>query len=107
MLLLRIVIVLSSVFFAAGTSWFDRLNWRDLVPRDAPMANPFTQLPPLARSAVRDMIWIRKSIENGRSATELEEMELEARRPIRSFMCAAGKDFNFRNCTCLSGLPDE
>ena len=90
MLLLRIVVVLSSVFFAVGTSWsVDRLNWQDLVPRDAPMANPFTQLPPLARSAVRDMIWIRKAIENGRPAVELEEMELEARRQIE----AAGSDY--------------
>ena len=90
MLLLRIVVVLSSVFFAVGTSWsVDRLNWQDLVPRDAPMANPFTQLPPLARSAVRDMIWIRKAIESGRPATELEEMELEARDQIE----AAGSDY--------------
>ena len=90
MLLLRIVVVLSSVFFAVGTSWsVDRLNWQDLVPRDAPMANPFTQLPPLARSAVRDMIWIRKAIENGRPAAELEEMELKARRQIE----AAGSDY--------------
>ena len=90
MLLLRIVVVLSSVFFAAATSWsVDRLNWQDLVPRDTLMADPFTQLPPLARSAVRDMIWIRKAIENGRPATELEEMELEARRQIE----AAGSDY--------------
>ena len=91
MLLLRTVVVLSSVFFAAGTSWsVDRLNWQDLVPGDTLMADPFTQLPPLARSAVRDMIWIRKAIENGRPATELEEMELEARRQIE----AAGSDYH-------------
>ena len=74
----------------AGTSSkVDRLGWIDLVPRGVRIANPFTHLPPLAQSAVRDLIWIRKSIENGRDPTELEEMELDARRQIES----AGGDY--------------
>lgn len=78
-------LLLCCALFAAGTSLaVERLGWRDLMPGDTPITNPFTHLPPLAQSAIRDMIWIRKAIEQGRNPSELQGMEQEARRQIEA-----------------------
>lgn len=95
MSLLRVYLALWCAFLAAGTvvagtsSAPDRLGWIDLVPRGVRIENPFTHLPPLVQSAVRDIVWIRKATESGRDPAELEEMVLDARRQIES----AGSDY--------------
>ncbi|MGI9382014.1 MAG: DUF3299 domain-containing protein [Methyloligellaceae bacterium] len=91
--MLRIVsslVVLLLVFCAAGAATAaERLRWQDLAPRKTLVGNPFRSLPPPVQSAIRDMFWIRKSIESGRKPSELQEMERQARRQIED----AGGDY--------------